>query len=237
MRSCADRRRLIATVRGMPALLTIDRAGMPFWLTANAHGLRDALRKWSPLTVAIEDCMMSDSRFDRLTRRLSATPTRRGVLLGLAASLGLAVTRMPRAVTAKNKHKKKLKRNQYGCVDAGGNCQGRDNVCCSGICDGKKPKKGKKDRSRCVAHHEGACTLAQDSCANDDPTPCHPDLPYFCLRTTGKAAYCGWNPAPACLTCRNDADCEQTLGPDAACVVCPSCPGSAETMCVLPGTD
>lgn len=177
---------------------------------------------------------MDGTAFDRWTRRQMARATG-----GLVAVL-LGTMSTPPTIDAgkRNRHNKrkgqKLERNRFGCVNVGGGCRGRDNVCCSGICEGKKPKRGEPDRSRCVAHHQGPCSPAHHACADDEPTACHPDLPYFCYRTTGNAGCCGWNPAPACFSCRTDADCHQVFGDGAACAVCPSCPDGGETMCVMP---
>ena len=53
---------------------------------------------------------------------------------------------MPRPEKKKNK---KPKNNAFGCLNVGQACNGKNDKCCSGICDGKKPKKGKKDKSKC----------------------------------------------------------------------------------------
>jgi hypothetical protein len=75
------------------------------------------------------------------------------VLRGLAgACFGLGLARLPIAANAKKQRKKRARFNQYGCLDVGETCSGKDARCSSGIC------KGKKGRSRCVAHDRGACT-------------------------------------------------------------------------------
>ena len=102
---------------------------------------------------------MDQTSFNVVTRILSHLPTRRAVLRGLAgAGLGFNSLRLSQAVEAKKKHKKRNKRtkhtktqpvlNQYGCLDVGQPCKGDSTRCCSGICAGKKPKKGKPDTRR-----------------------------------------------------------------------------------------
>ena len=181
---------------------------------------------------------MNVARFDRLTRMVLDVSSRRGLLRTLAVGSGLAVVRAPGTLPAKGKNKKqKLKRNEFGCVNIGGACRGRDSVCCSGICDGKKPKRGEKDKSKCVVHHQGVCTAAHRACTDDvPPVPCNPDRPKaFCFRTTGRAGYCGDDVIPGCIPCRKDADCVSQVGQGGACVVCSSCPDGA--TCVPPGID
>ncbi|MGH2615622.1 MAG: hypothetical protein ACRDJC_10315 [Thermomicrobiales bacterium] len=107
---------------------------------------------------------MDASRFDRFTRALITSPARRDILQGfVAAALGLASIPLVGTVRAK-KRKKKLILNEFGCVDVGGKCRGRADVCCSGICQGKRPKKGKRDKRRCVAHDTDGCQVGQNAC-------------------------------------------------------------------------
>ena len=181
---------------------------------------------------------MDVTHFDRLTRLVRNGTSRRGLLRALAASAGLGAIgfRDGREAVAKPK-KQKLKRNGYGCVNVGGACRGRDSACCSGICQGKKPKKGKKDRSVCVAHHEDICTAAHRACTGDPRPNCNPDHPQAtCFRTTGQAGFCGLDVIPACIPCRKDTDCHEPLGEGSACVVCSACP-EGKGMCVPPGVE
>jgi hypothetical protein len=173
---------------------------------------------------------MDATHFDRLTRTIPALLSRRGILRGIgSAALGLGLARVPGTATAKNK---KLKRNGYGCVDVGNACRGNDANCCSGICQGKKPKRGEKDKSVCVAHNARTCTNGQDSCLQGNIT-C--GTMGICLQTTGKAEYCG--KAGACAVCTKDADCEATKGPGAACAICAaSCAGTGGTACYAAAT-
>jgi hypothetical protein len=182
---------------------------------------------------------METSQFDNLIRSLLATPSRRRVLRGLAIGCGLWSARFPNLAHGK-KGKKKLKRNRFGCVNVGGHCRGRDNVCCSGKCRGKKPRNGKKDTSACVAHHAGVCdsVSVQVACTGNPATACNPDNPYArCYRTTGNAEFCGNSALGGCVDCRKDADCQALgFGDGAACIDCPSCASeSLETACVSPG--
>lgn len=172
---------------------------------------------------------MDGSRFDRWTRRR----------IGLVAS-GLGTSLLAQVIpttTAAAKRKKKPKQNAFGCLDIGKPCRGKDARCCSGRCQGKKPKNGEKDKSTCVAHHVGPCTPAQDDCVVDMGTYCNPDLPFaVCYRTTGKASFCGNAVHGGCIVCRTDAQCEAFGFPKgSACVVCPACEGGEGTACISPG--
>lgn len=169
---------------------------------------------------------MDGSSFDTLTRLLDAPSARRGVLPGIAAlALGLS-GKHPRVATAR-KRKQKLKRNQFGCVDVGKPCRGKNGNCCSGVCDGKKPKQGKSDRSRCRARNVLGCAAGADSCTQGNVF-CGTNG--ICLQTTGKAAFCG--AGNQCFDCEKDVDCEALYGPGAACTVCPAeCPSGKHTLC------
>jgi hypothetical protein len=188
--------------------------------------------------------------FDDLIRWLGNASPRRRLLGGLAGSaLGLVATRLPDLAQAKKKHKHngkkaRLARNEFGCVDVGGACQGNGSNCCSGLCDGKKPKKGKKDMSACVAHDDaGICFADSDTCTVGQSVPCSADNDACdCVLTTGKAGFCGdftAGPQALCRDCAKDADCEDEFGAGAACVllggVCtPFCPDTGRTACVPP---
>ena len=76
---------------------------------------------------------MDAQRFDELTQSLTTAPSRRRLLHSFAgAALGLAPLSL-RDETSAKKRKAKLKRNEFGCVDAGKPCGGKDSACCSGI--------------------------------------------------------------------------------------------------------
>ena len=181
---------------------------------------------------------MDDTRFDALTRSFAAGVSRRTILGGVLATVGLgALSPTVDAARKKKKKKKKLQLTAFGCVDVGKPCRGKDSKCCSGICQGKKPKKGKKDKSKCVAHHQSTCTAAHRACTGNPQPSCNPDHPQaICYRTTGQAGFCGLDVIPGCIPCRKDADCHQQLGEGSACVVCSACP-DGKGMCIPPGID
>jgi hypothetical protein len=164
--------------------------------------------------------LMDAPRFDRWTRSLTDTTSRRSVLGLAGVALGLAATRFSGSATAKKKHKKapkKLTRNSFGCVNVGKACRGNSANCCSGICEGKKPKKGKQDRSKCVAHNVLDCEAGADSC-DADVIACGTNG--YCLQTTGQASFCKTLTGGAFVDCQKDTDCEPDYGPGAACIAC-----------------
>ena len=150
---------------------------------------------------------------------------RRVVLASLAGILPAWALPGPLATQAKKHKKKKNKKtnkpqnNAFGCLNVGQHCNGKDDKCCSGVCDGKKPKKGKKDKSTCVAHNVGPCQDAFDVCAGV-PVPCSLGDLGGCLKTTGNAPFCAIGDTP-CTPCQRDSDCVALgFGIGAACVVC-----------------
>jgi hypothetical protein len=180
---------------------------------------------------------MNTVGFDRLLRSATDLVTRRGIArtlagLGLSAIFGGDAAK---EVSAKKKHRKKPTLNRFGCVDVGNPCRGNDALCCSGICEGKKPKKGKRDRSRCVGHHVDICQPGQLSipCGGSDETTVLCTLPNgepgLCERTTGNASYCAGS-FNVCAPCGNDADCHAVCGAGAACITCAGC--AEGTACV-----
>lgn len=170
---------------------------------------------------------------------------RRAVLAGLATLLPAWMISRAEDSEARNKHRKKRKKrkrkkkqqpenNIFGCLDVGQACNGDDTRCCSGICDGGKPKKGKNDKSRCVAHNVNSCDDAFDVCAGVAVT-C--GLAGACFKTTGNAPFCAGGDG-VCIPCQRDADCvAQGFGVAAACVVCDSeCAAiSGGTVCFAAG--
>ena len=173
---------------------------------------------------------MDPDRFDALARALTSRPSRRAHLRGLVAitaSLGAAgLTDVARA--GKGKGKKKLKLNEFGCVNVGNKCRGQNDVCCSGLCQGQKKKK-----SRCVAHDASTCQAGQDSCSLVVQCTTTKAKTGVCLRTTGNAGYCTSEPPDdSCIACTKDDDCIADCGAGAACVKCAGkCPNS-DTVCV-----
>jgi hypothetical protein len=180
---------------------------------------------------------MDADRFDRLTRSLNASPSRRRFLGGLIAVRVLSATRIPDTVQAKRKKKKNKKKKQklvfntFGCVDVGKACRGDSANCCSGICEGTAPKKGKQDTSRCLPHNAGVCQAGDDFCQG---TTVNCGSPGVCVRTTGNGSFCG--KAATCTVCSKDTDCDEAeFGPGAACIVCVNCDGvngSSGTACM-----
>ena len=183
---------------------------------------------------------MDSDRFDGLTRSFSTLLSRRF----LVGALALGVLALPGSAEAKkHKHKrknKKVRRNEFGCVNVGGFCKSADQ-CCSGICEGKKDKK------KCQAHDTGGCTLERNLCFDSVTPLCAPEG--FCVVTTGNAPFCAKSeggPDAFCQPCGRDLDCEELgFGAGAACVVlrteglcvngCEGINGSAGTGCLQPG--
>jgi hypothetical protein len=168
---------------------------------------------------------MDPQRFDALARALGTVLPRRFLVGAAAGALGLAVPGSPRPAQAKKRNKPK--KNAFGCLNVGKKCNGKDRKCCSGICKGKRPRKGKKDKSTCVAHNVGGCQAGQDS-NRGEQVPC--GVVGICLRTTGKASFCGVS-GLECGDCRKDSECVGRLGPGAACVDSPGCTTDPATMC------
>ncbi len=177
---------------------------------------------------------MDTTRFDAFTRSLAAPASRRALTGGLLAAFGLGrETLLPYATSARKNTSKSKKKplvfNALGCVNVGNACRGNSANCCSGICQGKKPKKGTKDKSRCVAHNVGSCLPGQDVFP---PTPCGTNG--VCAATTGKAMFCG-DLVGLCADCTKDADCVETAGPGAACIIVPGqCVSTGGRSCYGP---
>jgi hypothetical protein len=176
---------------------------------------------------------MDDLTFDRLTRALTQTRSRRTLLHRVVAGIALGVMAPRDGAAAKKRKKKKLVFNQFGCVNVGGKCRGKDANCCSGICQGKKPKQGKKDKSRCVGHDTGGCQAGQfeaECVALTLDVPCTTSgIEGRCDTTTGGAGYC--RNFKRCASCQKDQDCVLSCGANAACIVCPNCEDTGGTAC------
>jgi hypothetical protein len=169
------------------------------------------------------------TRFELLTRAITSQLTRRR----LASVLGLAGTTFPALVAAKKKRKrsKKVRRNDFGCVNVGSFCK-NNGQCCSSICRGKKSKK------KCTAHDQSTCQAGQtiEDCGGAVDVLCTSSTGEegLCVTTTGNAGYCF--SGADCFPCAKDVDCEPFCGPGAACIVCASCVVEAgtATACVGP---
>jgi hypothetical protein len=200
---------------------------------------------------------MDHVRFDVFTRSLGTVDSRRGLarvvtgggLGALFSAFGApdvdAKKHKKKHKTRKKQGKQKLVRNGFGCVDVGQRCAGNSLNCCSGICQGTRPKKGKKDRSICVAHNTGICTVDTNACALGVELPCSADGSRSnCSLTTGNAAFCAAidpdeGARPNCRSCAKDIDCQGEFGPGAACVVLggvctPLCLATGRTACLPP---
>jgi hypothetical protein len=174
--------------------------------------------QWSSLNTAVQQ-MSTGSAFEVAVRQLATRLSRRS-LWGVATTVALGATTLwhPAGDARKRKKAKKLQRNSFGCVDVGDACRGSDANCCSGVCQGKKPKKGEKDKSRCVAHNAGECQADQDVCLSLQEIQCGTNG--NCARTTGNASFCADFENSACFDCTKDTDCEADFGAGAACVIC-----------------
>ena len=204
--------------------------------------------------VARQGEMVDQTQCKLLTQSMTRFPSRRDVVRGLAGTgLGLGTLTMLGFAEATNtrrkKHKGKKKSrslvfNRFGCVDAGQPCRGDGNNCCSGICEGVAPRKGKPDQSRCVPHNAGVCTLETNPCDIGVEVPCDPNNRLSsCTVTTGNAAFCADISAGTtthCRVCSRDTDCQGEFGAAAACVVLggectPLCVATGRTACLPAG--
>jgi hypothetical protein len=182
---------------------------------------------------------MDGERFDDVARSLATAAPRRVALAALAGSALMVLMSgfgRARAVAKRRKGKgkrKNIKRNPFGCVDVGKACAGKDSNCCSGICEGKKPKRGKRDKSRCADHNTGGCRPEEDNCAGV-LMGCGEFGSGICYRTTGKGRFCA--AAAFCGECAKDDDCDAVTGPGSACGFCPGggCAPGSDTICLRP---
>ena len=201
---------------------------------------------------------MNQTQFDAVSRTMSRLPSRRDLLRGLAgAGFGLSAlvgSRFgERDVDAKKKKRRKKKQktlrpvlNQFGCLDVGQPCKGDNTRCCSGICQGTAPKKGKPDTRRCAAHGTGTCKQGIEGiCTNSDllQVTCNNRSDCGCIRTTAGSNYCaelfGGPGTSQCQPCQRDADCIALgLPPETACapVSAGRCAGLCPTgmACLVP---
>lgn len=186
---------------------------------------------------ALKEKIVDSDRFDVLTRFLSTAGSRRRALAALGGLVTFGALSAG-AKRGKKKPKKKLALNAFGCVDVGQPCRGNSTNCCSGICQGKKPKKGKKDRSTCVAHDASTCLPGQqivDCGAADVACTTSAGEPGACTTTTGNAPYCA--ESGTCFPCTRDADCQAVCGPQAACAPCAAvCAAKGGTACFGPSS-
>jgi hypothetical protein len=168
-----------------------------------------------------------------VTRTSIGVPSRREVLRGLLAA-GVGALRLKEAAAARKKRKRKPrpKFNAFGCLNVGARCRGKDALCCSGICQGKKSKKGEKDRSECVGHDAATCLPGQQLavCGGAADVACTTSAGESgqCTTTTGNAPYCV--EFGTCFPCTRDLDCQAVCGPQAACTPCVAACGAEGGM-------
>lgn len=153
-------------------------------------------------------CMLA-GRFLADCRSLLAGSTRRDLLRGLAAGLGLgsAYTALESEAKKKRKRRKKKQKpatpNEFGCIEVGDRSQSADE-CCSGVCEGKKCRAHGVDV--CRQDRPGVCTAGLDEAPS---LGCGANC--WCFRTTAGSNFCAPAPRTApqldCTTCRKDADC------------------------------
>ncbi len=194
---------------------------------------------------------MDATCFDALTHALASGATRRAAVRALGAALGAGVLLPVGAndTTGKKKRRKKpLPLNQFGCLNVGAKCRGKSTLCCSGVCTGRKPKKGKRDQRKCVAHNAAGCAPEINFCvAPPSAAFCNPVVPHaVCMVTTGRGNFCGNRAGTSdennCRLCARDKDCEALGFPlGSACVMlagtnCGSnCATTGARACVPPG--
>ena len=143
---------------------------------------------------------MDPTRFDHLALTLSAAPSRRRFVAGLASS---AVGTLAAALGVTNGEA-----THFVCRHVGEPCR-RKGQCCSGRCR----------NNRCRAHHTGICTAGQDQCSGTS-VACGTNGPAvcLCLITTGGASFCGGDTGGP--NCTKDKECETLFGRGAACIEC-----------------
>jgi hypothetical protein len=168
--------------------------------------------------------------FDTVHKSVARSRSRREAARSLALLLPFALPRLTEA-----KQRKTAEPNAFGCLPVGQKCRGKNSKCCSGICQGKKPKKGKKDKSRCVGHDGSTCRPGQHTgeCGGVANIACTTSvgLAGSCATTTGNAAYC--LSSGECFPCTRDADCQAVCGPQAACIQCATeCVARGGTACM-----
>ena len=198
---------------------------------------------------------MGTHRFEMIVRMLSSRTTRRGTVAALGRGLFMStpwVVALSDARAKKHRRKKKQKNKQpplpvnlFGCLNVGQSCRGDSANCCSGICQGGKPKRGKPDTSVCVAHNDGGCTPERNACTAADPKVTACGLSGTCTITTGQASFCastsGVSAERNCVVCNKDSDCEALgFGPGSACALvvgAPNCEDAGGTCAGVNGSN
>jgi hypothetical protein len=223
----------------------------------SASSRRRPWRRGAHHTSAEEFAVDAD-RLAAVIRSFSSLPSRRDLLRGFGAvGIGLGALRLPHVAEARKKHKvsnKKRKKkqhtppqpifNRFDCAAIGQPCLGDNTLCCSGVCEGAAPVKGKPDTRVCAAHNAAVCTPESNMCTQGTSVFCNPNHPLsVCVLTTGDAGFCAdltANGRGLCRICTKDTDCQAEFGAGAACVVLGSacstvCPATGGTACLPPG--
>lgn len=172
---------------------------------------------------------MDTNQFDRAARAIVSGAQRRRVLAGLLTTavvtplLGLTSPADTEARRRKKrrKNRKKIRRNSFGCVNVGQKCYGRNDVCCSGLCNGT----GK--RSVCAGRNAESCADTSHTCQERGTGTCGGGGG-SCFTTTGNAPFCGELGLCDCAPCAFDSDCEAEHGAGAACI---QCAGNSDGFC------
>lgn len=151
-------------------------------------------------------------RFLTGSRSLFSAASRRDILRGLAAGLGLGSAYPSLEAAGKKKRKRRKKKrkqhmpgtpNEFGCIEVGDRCTSADE-CCSGVCEGTKCQAHGVDI--CRQDRPGVCTAGLDELPS---LGCGVNC--WCYRTTAESNFCGRSPRTSppvdCTSCRKDADC------------------------------
>jgi hypothetical protein len=193
---------------------------------------------------------MDAPRFDRLTRSLTNTPSRRRLLGGLVATLGLAAVGFPRAAEGKKKRKNKNKRKKT-CKDNTTKCGKKaccraDQICVGGQCVDDVPEPECLSDDDCADNEVfqdgqcvtalGTCPAGADRCGGILDIPCNDNDLCTCFRSTKGDTRCGFAPDDTtCGDCTADTDCG-AFGPGAFCTGIfgdNCCSGNLKGFCVL----
>jgi hypothetical protein len=185
---------------------------------------------------------MESSRFDTMTRALSAAGSRRRALAAaLGGSLSLLGAVLPDDVAAAKSGKCRPKCGECEKCKKGACRRRGKRVCKRGKCrarvDGSPCSTGSCQGGVCN-HLAGTCTPTQvDDCEltdNFELAACNSNPLCFCFTTTRNARFCAEENYCPVGGCAEDADCPG----DDACVKiltqCNGCPASPDAFCAKP---
>jgi hypothetical protein len=160
---------------------------------------------------------MDTDHFDRLTKTLSTTGTRRGALALLSGSLSLLG--LPQTAQGRKRRGGRDVTIQGPCGDGSGpaNTCDRPGDCCTGICERSQPDKPK----RCRCRRQGQpCTKTRNCCQGAGQEQ-------VCVGGTCQPGRCTAGSCPTGQVCQSDGTCAcdatscaecQTCGNTGACV-------------------